>query len=121
MATDGSVSISLVLDRTTFDNDLKKLQGIDIPAMPVPLRIDQKDFARQIKGLEGFVEPISIPVSADLSDFKKAVGNLKLDPIKIDLSPNVDDFQEKLRRLGKISPLLLPKSSLWRKYQEQRS
>lgn len=105
MATDGSVSISLVLDRSSFDNDLKKLQGIDIPAMPVPLKIDQRDFARQIKGLEGFIEPISVPVSADLSDFKKAVANLRLDPIKVDLSPNVDDFQEKLRRLGKISPV----------------
>ncbi|HYX19022.1 MAG TPA: hypothetical protein VE944_32670, partial [Nostoc sp.] len=53
------------------------------------------------------LQPIFIPVEIDSSKFNEQIKKLSanIDPIKIDLAPNVKDFQEKLKRIGRITPI----------------
>ncbi|MEH2393903.1 MAG: hypothetical protein V7K21_20290, partial [Nostoc sp.] len=106
MGSLGSASIQLSLDRSQFDNDLKKLQATDAGQIAYRIKLDTKDFERQIKGLRT-QSPIFIPLEIDTSRFDQQIKKLStsIDPIKVDLAPNVKDFQEKLRRLGRISPV----------------
>lgn len=64
MTSVGSVSIQLKLDRTSFDSDLKKLSQTNAPSLRVNL--DVKDFERQIKGLNGFIPTVIVPVKLDI-------------------------------------------------------
>lgn len=106
MGTLGSASIKLNLDRSQFDSDLKKLQATDAGAIAYRIKLDTKDFEQQIKGLR-IQSPIFIPLEIDTKTFDQQIKKLStsIDPIKVDLAPNVKDFQEKLRRLSKISPI----------------
>lgn len=107
MGTLGSASIKLNLDRSQFDSDLKKLQATDAGQITYHLKLDTKDFERQLKGLSKLVSPVFIPLEIDTKNFDQQIKKLStsIDPIKIDLAPNVKDFQEKLRRLSKITPV----------------
>ncbi|MEH2148586.1 hypothetical protein [Nostoc sp.] len=106
MGTLGSASIKLNLDRSQFDSELKKLQATDAGQIAYRIKLDTKDFERQIKGLR-IQQPILIPLEIDTKTFDQQIKKLStsIDPIKIDLAPNVKDFQEKLRRLSNISPV----------------
>ncbi|MEH1822118.1 MAG: tape measure protein [Nostoc sp.] len=108
MGTLGSASIKLNLDRSQFDSDLKKLQSTDAGQIVYRIKLDTKDFERQIKGLR-IQQPILIPLEIDTKTFDQQIKKLStsIDPIKIDLAPNVKDFQEKLRRLSNISPITI--------------
>ncbi|MEH1777122.1 tape measure protein [Nostoc sp.] len=107
MGTLGSASIKLNLDRSQFDSDLKKLQATDAGQIAYRIKLDTKDFERQLKGLSKLVSPVFIPLEIDTKTFDQQIKKLStsIDPIKVDLSPNVKDFQEKLRRLSNISPV----------------
>jgi tape measure domain-containing protein len=107
MSTLGSASIKLTLDRSRFDSDLTKLQQQDVGQIAYCIKLDTKDFERQIKGLSKLVLPVFIPLEIDTKAFDQQIKKLNssIDPIKIDLAPNVKDFQEKLRRLSKITPV----------------
>ncbi|BBD69525.1 hypothetical protein Mfla_2689 [Nostoc commune NIES-4072] len=106
MGTLGSASIKLNLDRSQFDSDLKKLQATDAGQIAYRIKLDTKDFEQQIKGLR-IQQPILIPLEIDTKTFDQQIKKLStsIDPIKVDLAPNVKDFQEKLRRLSKITPV----------------
>ncbi|WP_375495379.1 hypothetical protein, partial [uncultured Nostoc sp.] len=106
MGSLGSASIQLNLDRSQFDSDLKKLQSQDAGQIAYRIKLDTKDFERQIKGLHSS-QPIFIPLQIDTKTFDQQIKKLStsIDPIKVDLAPNVKDFQEKLRRLSKITPV----------------
>lgn len=65
MSSAGSISLELKLSRTKFDQDLAKLQQEKF-AIPVKLKLDTKDFERQIKGLTGFLPTILVPVKLDI-------------------------------------------------------
>ncbi|MBN3875230.1 tape measure protein [Nostoc sp. JL23] len=107
MGSLGSASIKLNLDRSQFDSDLKKLQATDAGQIAYRIKLDTKDFERQIKGLSKLVSPVFIPLEIDTKTFDQQIKKLNssIDPIKVDLAPNVKDFQEKLRRLSKITPV----------------
>ncbi|QLE42244.1 tape measure protein [Nostoc sp. C052] len=107
MGSLGSASIKLNLDRSQFDSDLTKLQQQDAGQIAYRIKLDTKDFERQIKGLSKLVSPVFIPLEIDTKTFDQQIKKLStsIDPIKIDLAPNVKDFQEKLRRLSKITPV----------------
>ncbi|MEH1808470.1 tape measure protein [Nostoc sp.] len=107
MGSLGSASIQLTLDRSRFDSDLKKLQATDAGQIAYRIKLDIKDFERQIKGLSKLVSPVFIPLEIDTKTFDQQIKKLStsIDPIKVDLAPNVKDFQEKLRRLSKITPV----------------
>lgn len=66
MSSAGSVSLQLVLERNKFDQDLTKLQQEKVGAIAVKLKLDTKDFERQIKGLAGFIPPVDVPVHLDI-------------------------------------------------------
>ncbi|MEH2029813.1 MAG: tape measure protein [Nostoc sp.] len=106
MGSLGSASIQLNLDRSQFDSDLKKLQSQDAGQIAYRIKLDTKDFERQIKGLHSS-QPIFIPLQIDTKTFDQQIKKLStsIDPIIVDLAPNVKDFQEKLRRLSKITPV----------------
>ncbi|MBD2489010.1 tape measure protein [Aulosira sp. FACHB-615] len=65
MSSAGSISLELKLSRTKFDQDLAKLQQEKF-AIPVKLKLDTKDFERQVKGLTGFLPTILVPVKLDV-------------------------------------------------------
>ncbi|MFN6572380.1 tape measure protein [Dendronalium sp. ChiSLP03b] len=99
MGSLGSASIELILDRSQFDSDLKKLSAQDAGA--IALRLDTKDFERQIKGLQGFIPAISIPVVLDTSKLKTQLASIK--NIEIKARVVVDDSE--IRKL-KVAPQL---------------
>jgi tape measure domain-containing protein len=109
MGTLGSASVKLNLDRSQFDSDLTKLQATDAGQVAYRIKLDTKDFERQIKGLSKLVTSVFIPLEIDTKTFDQQIKKLStsIDPIKVDLAPNVADFQEKLRRLAKISPIVV--------------
>ncbi|OUL25456.1 hypothetical protein BV378_15420 [Nostoc sp. RF31YmG] len=64
MASVGSVSIQLKLDRKQFDTDLQKLSQSNAPSLQI--KLDTQDFERQIKGLTGFIPTVIVPVKLDI-------------------------------------------------------
>lgn len=64
MTSVGSVSIQLKLDRASFDADLQKLSQTSAPSLRV--KLDVKDFERQVKGLNGFIPTVIVPVKLDI-------------------------------------------------------
>ena len=59
---------------------------------------------------------------ADTEGLRDGLRNLRIDPVKVDLAPNVEDFQEKLRRVGRISPVTvqidIDKASVDKEFRE---
>ena len=106
MSNAGSVSIELRLDRSRFDSELQKLSRLDVGEVALRAKLDTAHLNRQIKELRE-LPPILIGVGIDATAFNQQIKKLStsIDPIKVDLAPNVKDFQEKLRRVGKISPI----------------
>jgi tape measure domain-containing protein len=106
MSNAGSISIELRLDRSRFDSELQKLSRLDVGDCALRAKLDTAYLNRQIKELRE-LPPILIGVGIDATAFNQQIKKLStsIDPIKVDLAPNVKDFQEKLRRVGKISPI----------------
>ncbi|MBD2570057.1 tape measure protein [Anabaena lutea] len=80
MSVLGSVSVEASLDMSAIDKQLDSLGS------------------RKLK-------PIKLGVGLDASGLQQELKQIpsKLDPIKVDLSPNVEDFQRKLQKLGNLS------------------
>src|SRR5689334_4728373 len=95
MTSLGSASIELKLDRRKFDGDLQKLSMQDTLGIAVRLKLDTKDFERQIKGLSGFLPTVSIPVVLDTRSLNAQIANIK--NIEIKARVTVDDSE--LKRL----------------------
>lgn len=87
MASVGSASIQLKLDRKQFDADLQKLSQQSAPSLRI--RLDTQDFERQVKGLAGFIAPVSIPVVLDTTKLNAQIAAIKNVEIKAKLV--VDD------------------------------
>ena len=77
----GQASIELRLNRTKFDAEIANLKQTKLEPINVRVKIDAADFERQIKGLEGFLPTLSIPVEADLTKLKSQLKKLDLDCI----------------------------------------
>jgi tape measure domain-containing protein len=63
MASIGSISIELKLDRTQFDGELGKLQGQRIE--PIKVKVDTEDINRQIKALRIDCIPVKICIEKE--------------------------------------------------------
>lgn len=106
MGMDGSVVIELRLERSRFDSDLRKVENL-APSLQVGLKLDAAKFKTDLEALQKTRINLSASVEIDTAAFATQVKKLSQSilPIKVDLAPNVDDFQEKLRRLSRISPI----------------
>ena len=103
MVSAGSVSIDLTLNRSQFDNDLRKLSQETVPDLTLQAKLDTRDFDRQIKGLAGFLPSLTIPVELDLAQFKQQVSQLGKESVLIQVGLDRSQFDRDLRELQKES------------------
>ncbi|MHC5779722.1 hypothetical protein, partial [Nostoc sp.] len=113
-ATDaGQIAYRIKLNSKDFEQQIKALRIQ--PTIFIPVEANTATFERQVKLLRSAYggsaslsqQPIFIPLEINTAAFDQQIKKLStsIDPIKVDLAPNVKDFQEKLRRLSNISPI----------------
>ncbi|WP_414755551.1 tape measure protein [Anabaena sp. CCY 9910] len=101
MSTTGSVTLELKLNRTKFDQDLGKLQQEKVAPIPVKLRLDTKDFERQIKGLTGFLPELVIPVKLDTNQLKSQLASVKGLEVKVSVTVDKNLVSAQFEEIGK--------------------
>ena len=77
MSVLGSVSVEALLDLSGIDKQLQSLGSKDLKPLKLGVELDTAQLQRELKQLPS-----------------------RLDPIKVDLAPNVEDFRKKLQKLG---------------------
>jgi len=78
MASVGSVELSLVLNRTQFNQDLRELQRLKLDCLPIKLCADFNSFNRELKKqLSG-----QYAVTLDTQDFEKQIENAFTNALK---------------------------------------
>ena len=80
MSVLGSVSVEALLDLSGIDKQLQSLGSKDLKPLKLGVELDTAQLQRELKQLPS-----------------------RLDPIKVDLAPNVEDFRKKLQKLGNLS------------------
>ncbi|MGL4618746.1 MAG: tape measure protein [Chroococcidiopsis sp.] len=100
MANVGSVELSLILDRSSFDKELRSLSTLEIPPLNLDLKLDAKSLNKQLKDLKngdyGCLELEICPDIKGLSRKLKELPKSLVDCIPVAICPEFDT--ESLRK-----------------------
>lgn len=113
----GSVAIETRLDLSGVDKDLDSLKSRK--PLKIGVKLDATGLQRDLQQLPSKLDPIKVDLNPDVEDFQRKLQRLgRLSDIKVELTPDAEGFDKKLRGL-KIDPIKVDLSPDVEDFQEK--